>query len=140
MSQVVETGQPSVAQLVKDLIAQVRELVKTEITLARTEISEKLSHAARNAGGLGLAAGVLLMAALALLSAVIQGVTALLHQVLPSVIATWLGPLLVAAALGAFGWMKLKSGLAALKGEGLAPRETVETLRETKRWIDAKAS
>jgi hypothetical protein len=94
----------------------------------------------KHAAGVAVAAGVLLLAGLALLVAVINGMTALLGQFLSVGVAVWLGPLLVAAALGAFGWIRLQSALRAFKGEGLAPTETVQTLRETKQWIGAKAS
>jgi len=140
MSRVVETGQPSVGQLLKDLTAQTAELVRSEIALAKTEIAEKLGHLGKNAAGVAVGATVLLLAALALLLAVIAGVAVLLAQFLPLGVAVWLGPLLVAAGLGSFGWIRLQSGLRAIKGEGLAPRETVETLRETKLWIGARTS
>jgi uncharacterized membrane protein YqjE len=140
MSHVVETGQPSVGRLLKELTTETADLLQKEIALAKTEVSEKLAHLGRNAAGVGIAAAVLLLAGLALLLAVIAGVTVLLDQFLPLALAVWLGPLIVAAGLGGFGWRKLQRGLEAIKVEGLAPRETVETLKEARQWISAKAS
>jgi hypothetical protein len=140
MSHVAETRQATVGQLLKELTAQISDLFKKEVALAKTEVSEKIAHLGRNAAGVAIAAAMLMLAGVAFLQAVISGAIVALDSFLPAGVAVWLGPLVVAVALGCIGWIRLRAALGSLKNGGLAPRETVETLREAKRWIGAKAS
>jgi len=57
-------------------------------------------------------------------------VIALLALVIP----LWLSALLVGLVVAAIGYFLVKRGLDALKQEDLAPRETIETLKEDKEW------
>ena len=47
----------------------------------------------------------------------------------------WLSALLVGLAVVAVGYFLVKKGLDALKQEDVAPRQTIETLKEDGQWI-----
>jgi hypothetical protein len=47
----------------------------------------------------------------------------------------WLSALLVGLVVVAVGYFLIKKGLDALKREDLAPRQTIETLKEDGQWI-----
>ena len=53
---------------------------------------------------------------------------------LPPWAATFVAGLLVAG----IGYLLIRSGLAALKPQELAPRKTIETLKEDAQWLKAQ--
>ncbi len=65
------------------------------------------------------------------LLAILAGVIVLLGQVIPM----WLSALLVGLVVAAVGYFLVKKGLDALKKEDVAPRQTMETLKEDGQWI-----
>jgi hypothetical protein len=62
--------------------------------------------------------------------AVLAGVIVLLGQVIPM----WLSALLVGLVVAGVGYFLVRRGLDALKREDLAPRQTIETLKEDQQW------
>jgi len=134
----VEAERPSIPNLFRELSGDVGQLVRQEIELAKTELTEKAGRLAKDAAAVAVAGGILFAAGLALLAAFIYGATALLDQFLPLGVAVWLGPLLVAAVLGAWGYAQLKTALAALAQERQARTLTAESLQENKQWLKRK--
>jgi hypothetical protein len=47
----------------------------------------------------------------------------------------WLSALLVGLVVAGVGYFLVKKGLDALKREDIAPRQTIETLKEDGQWI-----
>ena len=74
------------------------------------------------AGGALVHAGVLV-----LLSAIVIGLTQLGMD-------PWLSALLVAVATMAIGYLLVNRGLSNLRRTNVAPRQTIETLKENARW------
>ncbi len=64
------------------------------------------------------------------LLAVLAGVIVLVGQVIPM----WRSALLVGLVVAGVGYFLVRRGLEALKREDLAPRQTIETLKEDQQW------
>ncbi len=116
----------SLGELFSELTQETRTLVRQEVQLAKTEMSQKASRVGKDVGFL-VAGGAVAYAGLL---AIIAGVIALLGLVIP----LWLSALLVGLVVAAIGYFLVRRGLDALKQEDLAPRETIETLKEDKEW------
>lgn len=102
-------------------------LVKQEIALAKLEMRESVKGYMADAAKIGAAAGVGLLGSLALLAFMIIGLGDLLENY-------WLSALIVAVALLAIAGILFKGATAHMKNNSLAPRQTVETIKEDQRW------
>jgi hypothetical protein len=116
----------SLGELFSELSQETTTLIRQEVNLAKTEMSQKASRVGKDVGFMAAGGAV----AYAGLLAIIAGVIALLALVIP----LWLSALLVGLVVAAIGYFLVKRGLDALKQEDLAPRETIETLKEDKEW------
>jgi hypothetical protein len=116
----------SLGELFSELAQDTSTLVRKEVQLAKTEMSQKASRVGKDVGF--LAAGAAL--AYAGLLAVLAGVIVLVGQVIPM----WLSAFLVGLVVAAVGYFLLRRGLDALKREDLAPRQTIQTLKEDGQW------
>ena len=116
----------SLGELFSELSQETTTLIRQEVNLAKTEMSQKASRVGKDVGFLAAGGAV----AYAGLLAIIAGVIALLALVIP----LWLSALLVGLVVAAIGYFLVRKGLDALKQEGLAPRQTIETLKEHKEW------
>jgi hypothetical protein len=125
------TDERTLGEMFAELSSETRTLVQQELQLAKTELTEKASRMGKGAafmvgGGLIAYAGLLaIVAALVLILAAIG---------LPPWAAAFLGGLLVAG----IGYLLIRSGLAALKPHDLAPRKTIETVKEDAQWLKAQ--
>ena len=122
----------SLGDLFSDLARDTGTLVRQEVELAKTELSQKASRAARDIGVLAVGGLVAYAGFLALLAAVTLGLVA-------AGLDAWLAALLVGGVVGAVGAVLVRRGLGALKREELAPRQTVETLKEDAQWAKDQA-
>jgi xanthine/uracil permease len=137
--------EPTPASTLGSLLTELREetttLLRQEIALAKAELNEKASRVGKNTLELAMG-GALAYAGLIVL---LIGVALLVSRVLAALgvgpaVAVWLGPVLVGvivALIGAGMAMKAKKAMTA---EGLFPRETVQSLKDDKRWIQDKLS
>lgn len=116
-----------IGELFKKFGQDASTLVRQEITLAKLELRESAKGLAQDAGKLGAAAGLGLLGALALVAFVIVGLGDLIDNY-------WLSSLIVAVLLLGAAAMLAKGALQHMKRNSLAPRETVQTLREDQRW------
>jgi len=113
----------SLGELFGELTRQMTTLVRQEVELARTEMTANASRVARSAAML-IAGGVIAYAVvLALVAAVIIGLATL-------GMPAWLSALLVGAVVVIVGVILAQRGIQAVKGHDLAPRRTIETLKE----------
>jgi uncharacterized membrane protein YqjE len=132
---VAGSAQPSIGEILRGIAAQAVALVRQEIELARTELGEKVGLLRRYVASMAVGAALLACAFFFLLSALSRGLGVALALLLDERIAVWLAPLLLALLLGAIGLRLLAGARRTLKAEGLAPEETVESLRENTTWI-----
>src|ERR687893_1693187 len=116
----------SLGELFSELAQETSTLVRQEVDLAKTEMGQKASRIGKDVGFLAAGGAV----AYAGLLAIIAGVIVLVGQVIPM----WLSALLVGLVVAGVGYFLLRRGLEALKREDLAPRQTIETLKEDQQW------
>ena len=117
----------SLAELFRDLVSDMGVLVRQEMNLATSEMTHKASRAARDAtliaaGGLIAYAGFL-----ALLAALIIGLAV-------AGLGWWQSALVVGIIVAVLGGVLVQRGLNALQHADLAPRETLDTLKEDTQW------
>jgi hypothetical protein len=114
----------SIGELFGQLSQDMTLLVRQETQLARTEMSEKLSRLSANLISVATGGLVAYMGAWALVAALILG----LHELAD--ISPWVSALIVGVILAIAGYAKLKRGLNELKRVDLAPRRTVENIKD----------
>jgi xanthine/uracil permease len=130
------TGLPA---LLRDLRDETTTLLRQEVALAKAELKENASkmgsHAAQIAiGGFVAYAGVIvLLIGLGLLIS-----SLLIRAGMSADLAQWLAPTVVGLIVALIGWMLVSRAKKAMAGDDLAPRKTIETMRENKDWAQAK--
>lgn len=125
--------------LLKDLRDQTTTLLRQEVRLAQAETTEKVTLAVENAakvaaGGFIAYTGLVLLLVGASLAAAV-GFAAL---GLSSALATILGFLSVGLAIALIGGILVWRALRVFRRAELMPRQTVDTARETKDWVEEK--
>jgi uncharacterized membrane protein YqjE len=128
----------SVAGLVRQLSTDTVDLMRQELELAKAEMREKMEVYQRGTMAIGIGAALLLGALFFGLWTVNFALTALLAQAMDLDVAIWLSPLILTIALGAVGWSMIKGAKARMKGEGIVPRQTSDTLKQDGRWAREK--
>jgi putative superfamily III holin-X len=122
----------SLGDLFSELASETGTLVRQEVALAQAELTKKATDVGKNVGYLVVGGAVAYAAALALIAALIIG--------LSYFIPAWASALIVGVIVGIAAYMMISSALAALKRTDLAPRETVETLKEDAQWLKNQVS
>jgi hypothetical protein len=122
----------SLGELFSDLANDTGTLIRQEVALAQVELTNKATSVGKNVGYLVVGGAVAYAAVLALMTAVIIG--------LSYFIPAWASALIVGVAVGIAAYVMISSALAALKKTELAPRETVETLKEDAQWLKNQVS
>jgi fatty acid desaturase len=117
----------SLGELFAELSRETSTLVRSEVALAKTELTEKATKAGRDAaliavGGALAHAGLLVIIAAVVLLLVEAG------------LASWLAAIIVGIAVAAVGYVVAQKGITALKHENLAPRQTMDSMKETAQW------
>jgi hypothetical protein len=116
----------SLGDLLSELSRETGQLVRKEIELATTEMTAKASEAAVNAG-ITAAGGALAHAGLLVLLAMfVLALTELGLQ-------PWLAALIVGVLTMVIGYVLVNTGMARMKRIG-APRQTIQSLKETAAW------
>ena len=128
----------SVVELLRQLSTESGTLVRQEVELAKAEMREKMGVFQQSMASIGIGSALLVAALLIGLWALNAGFTALLAQMLPLGVAVWLSPLILTVALAAIGWSLIQKGKTRMAEEGLVPRRTTSTLKDDKRWAEAK--
>ena len=119
-------------ELIDQLSADARGLVRAEVSLARAELEEKARR---------LAAGGALVGAAAVLGLVSLGaLTATAIIALSNVVSTWLAALIVTVVVGVLAGILLLVGIKLLRrGVPPAPTESVDQMKEDVSWVKARA-
>jgi xanthine/uracil permease len=120
-------GESSIGELFGDLSREVSTLVRQEVSLAKVELGQKSAQLGKDAGYVAAGGAVAYAGVLVLLAAVVAGLVAL-------GLDWWLSALLVGAVVCAIGYFLIRKGLDGLKREDLAPRQTIESLKESGQW------
>ena len=122
----------SLGELFSELASETSTLVRQEVALAQSELTQKAASVGKNGGYLVVGGAVAYAAVLAVIAAVIIG--------LAYVIPAWAAALIVGVVVGIAAYLMISSALAALKRTDLAPRQTVETIKEDAKWLKDQVS
>ncbi len=117
----------SLGELFAELAQETGTLVRQEVELARVELGQKASRLGRDIAALAIGGAVAYAGVLALVAAAIL---ALGEAGLP----WWLSALIVGIVVAGVGYALVARARTALKAADLAPRQTVETLKEDREW------
>jgi uncharacterized membrane protein YqjE len=119
-------GDRSISSVLRDIVQNVQDMVRSELRLAKTEIGEELARAKPAGTLLGISALSGFFAAFfALLAAVFA-----LSKIVPS----WSAALIVAAAMGIGAAALAYVGRKRLRKVNTIPAHTVENLKENIQW------
>ena len=116
----------SLGELFSGLAGETATLVRQEVQLAKTEMLQKAAVWGKGAVFLAAAGVLAFLASQALLAAAILALSNVVSAPLAALLVAVL-LLIVAAVLG------LKA-LSGIKAEGVAPKQTIESLREDAQW------
>jgi hypothetical protein len=122
----------SLGELFSELSRETTTLVRQEVDLAKTELTHKATEIGKDVGFLAAGALVAYAGFLTLIAMVVIA----LGQI---GVTWWLSALIVGAVVLAVGGILVKTGLTAIKNEGMAPKQTIETLQEDAQWAKNQA-
>ena len=116
----------SIGDLFRELSNDSSRLIQDEVQLAKVELRESVSRLAGAAGKVGAAAVLAIPGLLALTAALVIGIGLLIDNF-------WLSALIVGVAILIVAGILAQRAMAAFK-RGLAPRETIRTVRDDVDW------
>jgi xanthine/uracil permease len=117
----------SLGDLFSDLSRETTTLVRKEVQLAKAELTQSATEAARGIGMLVAGGAVAYAGLLFLLLAIVYGL-------IDAGWDAWLSALVVGLVVVAIGTILVLRARESLKPANLAPRRTVETLKEDQEW------
>lgn len=120
----------SIGEVLSDLFSDGSELIRQEVELAKTEMRENISNMTRDSIGIVVGGVMALVGMLALVAAAILA----LGLVLPY----WASALIVGGLLMIIGLIVVMANVQAIKKNGIAPKRTMETIREDARMVREK--
>lgn len=115
----------STADLVRDIISNVQEMIRSEVRLAKAEVRSEAAKTISGAKKLGVGAVLGLFA----LGFILVCVTQLLAMVMPA----WVATLLVGLVLGATAAAMIAKGRREIRVP--TPGKTIENLKENVEWM-----
>ena len=118
----------SLGELIADLARESSTLVRQEVELAKVELTQKASRTARDIGFLAIGGAVIYAGVLAILAGVIIVLAA---QGMP----WWLAAMLVGLVVVGVGYWLVQRGLNQLRSHDLAPRQTMDSVKEDARLV-----
>jgi hypothetical protein len=130
---VPDTQHRSISELFSDLSQQTRDLLSEEIALAKAEIRQKVSRITRSGIWFGVAGVMAFSGLLTLLATAVLGLIALGLQ-------PWLSALIVAVVVFGIAFVAVQSGRSLLSQDSLAPKQTIDSLKENAAWIRSHTS
>ena len=118
----------SLGDLFAELSRETTTLVRQEVQLAKAELTQSATEAARGIGMLVAGGAVAYAGLLFLLLAVVFGLIEAAEW------EAWLAALIVGLVVVVIGAVLVLRARESLKPANLAPRHTVETLKEDQEW------
>ena len=117
----------SLGELFTELARETSTLVRQEVQLAKAELTQSATEAARGIGMLVAGGAVAYAGLLFLLLAIVYGLIEAGWE-------PWVSALVVGLVVVAIGAVLVLRARESLKPANLAPRRTVETLKEDQEW------
>jgi len=131
-----ESEGPTLAGVVAEIKDETKEFVQTRVQMFKTELREKV--ATWKSGALLAAVGVLVLGtAYLLLTLALVGLVAVAFWGSPY--AWFLAFLIVGAFWGIIGGILAFLAVREFRRQGIAPKKTIEVLREDKIWLQSEA-
>jgi hypothetical protein len=121
-------GNRGIGNLLGDLGRQVSTLVRREIDLAKVEVTTSIRRMSTAAGMTAIGGLVLYAGLVVLLMAIVLGLVA-------AGVQPWLAALIVAVVVIGVGAALVVIGLKGMKETDLAPKQTVETVRDNVEFV-----
>lgn len=122
-------SEPTIAQLVSDLVVDVKQLVRYELALAKHEIRGEVRKTTGALVALGTGIGLAALGGLLLVIMVVH----LLHAL--TELPLWACYGIVGGVCAVVGFVLLYRGKNRMSQIDIVPEQTVETMRENVRWI-----
>lgn len=117
----------SLGDLFAELSRETGVLVRKEVELATTEMTAKAQVAVVQVGTVAAGGALAHAGLLVLLAACVIGLAQL-------GMTPWLSALIVAIVTTLIGYVLVNKGLTSLRRTSIAPRQAIETLKETATW------
>ena len=131
-----ETVGPTLAEVVAEIKDEIKEFVQTRVQMFKTELHDKIT--AWKAGALLAAVGlVFLGTAYLLITLAVVGLVAVAFQGSPY--AWFLSFLIVGVVWALIGGIAGFIAVREFKAQGVAPKRTIEVLKEDKIWLQNEA-
>lgn len=121
--------EPSIAQLLSNLLGDAQTLVRKEFTLARVEIANEIDRARQGAIALGIGAGITAAGLLFLLFTLVYLISDLAD------LSLWVSYLIVGAPLTIIGVFALVVGMRRVQQVDPVPHETIDSVRKDVEWL-----
>ena len=129
----------SIPNLLRDLRDETTTLLRQEVALAKTEMKENVSRMGSHAAQIAVGGFVAYAGIIVLLIGIGHLLGALLIRAgLDEQVARWLAPSIVGLVVAIIGWMMLAKAKHAMAHDDLAPKQTIDSLRENKEWAQSK--
>ncbi len=120
-------GERSLGELFAELSRETGVLVRKEVELATTEMTSKARVAGSHVGIVAAGGALAHAGLLVLLAAFVIGLAQL-------GVTPWLSALIVSIVTMTVGYVLVNRGLSNLRRTSVAPRQTIESLKETATW------
>jgi len=129
----------SIPNLLRELRDETTTLLRQEVALAKTEMKENVSRMGGHAAQIAVGGFVAYAGVIVLLIGIGHLLGALLIRAgLDEQVAQWLAPSIVGLIVAIIGWMMLARAKHAMTHDDLAPKQTIDSLRENKEWAQSK--
>ena len=116
----------SVPEVLKDIVGNIEEIIRSEFRLAKAEVKEEASQAAPPLKMIVVGAGLGFYALGFLLFTLMMG--------LATMVDTWLAALIVGAGLGLVALVLITTASKRLKQVNKVAERTIETMKENVQW------
>lgn len=126
-------GEPTLTQLVSELVSDTKELLRQEMALAKYEISQEVSKTKVALISLGVGIGIGAIGGLLLILMLVH----LLHAF--TELPLWACYGIIGGVFAIAGVLMVYSGKNKIAAVEMVPHQTVETMKENARWIKEKA-
>jgi predicted phage tail protein len=129
----------SIPGLLRELRDETTTLLRQEVALAKSEMKENVSRMGSHAIQIAVGGFVAYAGIIVLLIGIGHLLGALLIRAgMDEQVAQWLAPSIVGLIVAIIGWVMLSKAKNSLAQDDLAPKQTIESMRENKEWAQNK--
>ena len=132
----------SLGDLFSELATETSTLIRKEVELAQVEITQNATRVGKQVGFLAVGGAIGYAALWVLLAAIVIGLTQLIASITgwQTITSAWISAVIVAVIVGAVAYFLVTGALTALRNTDLAPRQTIESVKEDAQWIKDQVS